>query len=631
VALNRIFNIAAPTRDNLEVMLLLNALTGEAKSVQRLLIAEVANKSLTLDAVLRRFRVEANVRKRGDTAALADSFVAAITSADTRCKRCTGFGHHASACPLARKWECLPQVEAILSQPPPDAKHPRGPFSALFPRADGKSRGSSNAQRAQGGSHGGRGGSRPSLPLHGSAYAMISGVPHGLVNGCLYPVSTPPGTSPSLPATAAAALEEKHTFDVDHNTGEESWEWGFGYAMDITLPTAIPIKPESNVADWHARGKEECVYQLLSNPSLLVHRNLGAWVLDSGATMHCTPELTDLAAVCSIASVNIRGISGKIVRATKVGDMMHHLANGSTFRVRSVLYIPGVDICLISPGRLANAGLETRLLADAARIIRSSDIGVAATGMRVGTGLYTLNLASEPTTLVAHHAFTAVPDEVWHARLGHPAHNHVHWLATSGAVQGMHLDLSFRPPVCQSCIRGKQKVSAVPKRRVGEKLGAFMDLVYCDLSGSVKRTATPNGEHYSMSMLDNYSSYLWTELLKTKDQAADFIIAWHARVSRRHGRILRTLQINNGELKSKKLDAWAAGLGIEVRYTAPYSSSQNGCIERAHQTIASTARTIRLACKLPENMWGECTRNASYLFNFCLTSLLPANTKPDEA
>jgi hypothetical protein len=630
-ALDRIFNIAAPTRDNLEVMLLLNALTGKAESVQRSLIADVANKSLTLDAVLRRFRVEANVRERGDTAALADGFAAAITSADPRCKRCAGFGHRASACPSAREWERSPQVEAILSQPPPDAKHPRGPFSALLPRADGKSRGGGNAQRARGGGRGGRGRSRPSMPSRGSAYAIIGGVPHGLVDGRLYPVGTPPGSSPSSLATAAAALEEEHSPDVDHDTGEESWEWGSGYAMDIALPIAIPIKPESDVADWRARGEEECVYQLSSNPGLLVRRSLGAWVLDSGATMHCTPELTDLAAVRSIAPVNIRGIGSKIVRATKVGDMTHHLANGSTFRVRGVLYIPGVDIRLISLGRLADAGLETRLSADAAHIIRSSDGGVAATGTRVGTGLYTLDLASEPTALVAHHAFAAVPDEVWHARLGHPAHDHVHRLATSGAVQGMHLDLSFRPPVCQSCIRGKQKVSAVPKRRVGEKSGAFMDLVYCDLSGSVERTATPNGEHYSMSMLDDYSSYLRTELLKTKDQAADFIIAWHARVSRRHGRTLRTLQIDNGELKSKKLDTWAAGLGIEVRYTAPYSSSQNGRIERAHQTIAGTARAIRLACELPENMWGECTQTASYLFNFRLTSSLPANTTPHEA
>jgi hypothetical protein len=347
--------------------------------------------------------------------------------------------------------------------------------------------------------------------------------------------------------------------------------------------------------------------------------------------MHCMPELTDLLAVRSIAPVNIRAIGGKLVRATKVSNITHHLANGSTFQVRGVLYIPGVDIRLVSLGRLADAGLKTRLSATAAHIIRSDGGSVTATGTRVGTGLYTLDLVSKPVALVAHHTFAAVPDKVWHARLGHPAHDHVHRLATSGTVQGRHLDLSFRPPVCQSCIRGKQKVSAMPKRRVGEKSGMFLDLVYCDPSGSAEQTATPNGEHYSMLMLADYSSYLWTELLKTKDQAADVIIAWHARMSCRHGRTLCTLQIDNGKLKSKKLDTWAATLGIEVRYTSPYLSSQNGRIERAHQTVASTVRAICLACDLPENMWGECTRSASYLFNFRLTSSLPPNVTPYKA
>jgi hypothetical protein len=249
-ALDRIFTIATPTRENLEVMILLNALAGNAESVQRLLIADVTNSSLTVDAILWRFQVEADVRERKDTAAVADGFAAAITSADPRCRRCAGFGHRASKCLSAREWEQSPQVEAILTQPPLDATNPRGPLGALLPRADGKSRGGGSGgnypQRARGSNRGGRSGSRPNPSPRASVYTMIGGVAHGLVDGRLYPVGTPPSTSPSLPATAAAALEEESPPESEFNNSG-SRDWYSGYALDVAPPATIPITPESDV------------------------------------------------------------------------------------------------------------------------------------------------------------------------------------------------------------------------------------------------------------------------------------------------------------------------------------------------------------------------------------------------
>jgi hypothetical protein len=630
-ALDRIYAISPPTRNNLEVMLLLHALSGDAEYVQRSLLGDVANGTLTTEAILRRYRTEGErLRLKGQTTAV---LAAALASSDPRCGRCAGYGHRRAKCPSPDTWETSSEVRAVpacssseviaaLGCKPADSKRPPGPFNALMPRDGTGSPRGRGSSRARGGHRGGGRG--------GHSYAMIGGMPHGLVEGVLYPVGS--SSAPATPAVAAAALEEEAYSDPEAET-DGAWMYSMDTVEDTHAPwPSPPVVAADESADWRARDSEEQVYQLSANPDLVAHRGTPSWVLDSGATMHCTPELADLANTRSIAPVTVRGIGGKIVRATRVGDMSHVLPGGKTLTISGVLYIPGVDIRLISLGKLADKGLESRLSAIDAKLVRSTDQVLVATGTRVGHGLYMLDVAASPSAYALHRAAAAVPDDVWHARLGHPAHDHVRRLAKSGAVQGMHLDLSFHPTACQPCIRGKQKATAMPKRRVGEKLGAFMDLVFCDLSGSAERTATPNGEHYSMSLIDDHTSFFWTELLKTKDQAYDEIIAWHARVSRRHnGLVLGCLQIDNGELKSKKLDAWAAALGITVRYTAPHSSAQNGRVERVHQTIASTVRAMRIACDLPETLWGEFTRTASYLRNFRLTTALPSNVTPHES
>jgi transposase InsO family protein len=195
----------------------------------------------------------------------------------------------------------------------------------------------------------------------------------------------------------------------------------------------------------------------------------------------------------------------------------------------------------------------------------------------------------------------------------------------------MHVDLSHRPPACQPCIRGKQKHAAVQKRREGERARAFLDLVYVDLSGSQERVATPNGEHYTMNVLDNHTSWPWTFLLKTKDKALLTLIAWHARVCRATGLTLGALNIDNGEMRSHALEAWAAPRGITVRFTSPYTSSDNGRVERLHHSIDNCGRAMRNAAGLPETTWGEFVKTASYLARYRMTKTLPKGVTPYEA
>jgi hypothetical protein len=247
--------------------------------------------------------------------------------------------------------------------------------------------------------------------------------------------------------------------------------------------------------------------------------------------------------------------------AKKVGSKTFKLNDSTSLTVYGVLVIPDTALRLVSIGHLANAGMRTMFDKRHASILAPRGNRAIATVSQAGTGLYCVDIAN----VQLNAARAGVQLERWHARYGHPAADHIDRIIQSDAVEGMHVDLSHRPPKCQPCIRGKQKQTAVPKRREGERASAFLDLVYVDLTGSQERTAMLNGEHYAMNVLDDHTHWLWTFLLKTKDQALPTLVAWHARVTRATGKSVGTLQIDNGELKSIALKEWAGPLGVTIR------------------------------------------------------------------
>lgn len=49
--------------------------------------------------------------------------------------------------------------------------------------------------------------------------------------------------------------------------------------------------------------------------------------------------------------------------------------------------------------------------------------------------------------------------------------------------------------------------------------------------------------------------------------------------------------------------------------TAPYSPQQNGVVERRNRTLLEMTRSILKHMDLPNYLWGEAIRHATYLIN----------------
>ena len=347
------------------------------------------------------------------------------------------------------------------------------------------------------------------------------------------------------------------------------------------------------------------------------------YLSDSCASIHISCERSDFISLKPLQTPRtVRGLGGSSVDAVGVGVIKIKVSKGSYLLLEPALFIPTSTVRLVSVALLAKAGFITTFDYPRAEI-RNKRAGnsIVATGEIIPSrNVYKLNHLS-----VAHNisspstsddrAFLSqsarVPTlDTWHRRLGHVNNQSILDMAKKGLADGMHIDLSNHPPVCQCCILGKQRRSSVPKVRQGPKADRPLRKVYIDLCGP--HLLTPSKNQYSVDIIDDYSGYPWSFGAKTKDAAYEIVIAWANREQVRTGHKIVYINIDRGELKSQRFDQWCAERGITVTFTAPDTSAQNGRGERVHLTLMNQARAMRISCQLPANLWDEFMFTAAY-------------------
>jgi len=97
------------------------------------------------------------------------------------------------------------------------------------------------------------------------------------------------------------------------------------------------------------------------------------------------------------------------------------------------------------------------------------------------------------------------------------------------------------------------------------------------------------GHLYSMNVIDDFSSYIWSLPLARKSEAVNVLQAWHCAVENQTGEKLKIIVTDNGELVSNMMTAWYTLHGIHHQLTAPYTSAHNGRAECLHRTVLGKA------------------------------------------
>ena len=101
-----------------------------------------------------------------------------------------------------------------------------------------------------------------------------------------------------------------------------------------------------------------------------------------------------------------------------------------------------------------------------------------------------------------------------------------------------------------------------------ERLGR----VFVDLCGPMPSVLC-SGCLYSMHVIDDFSSYIWSLPLRSKGNVASVLQLWQKHVTMQTGLPLKILVTNNGELVSKSMKEWCLSLEIDHVVIAPHTSA----------------------------------------------------------
>jgi Integrase core domain len=156
-----------------------------------------------------------------------------------------------------------------------------------------------------------------------------------------------------------------------------------------------------------------------------------------------------------------------------------------------------------------------------------------------------------------------VPDiKTWYCCPRHCNNRAIIDMACHGIVKGMHIDLLSSPTTCDHCILGKQTHLPVLKLHEGLRAECQLEQVYVDLCGPLP-CVSQSRHLFSMNVIDDFSSYVWSIPVQAKSNAAIALRNWHHAVERQTGEKLRVLVTDNSELVSKSITDWCSLHGID--------------------------------------------------------------------
>ena len=146
-----------------------------------------------------------------------------------------------------------------------------------------------------------------------------------------------------------------------------------------------------------------------------------------------------------------------------------------------------------------------------------------------------------------------------------------------------------------------------------------LQLLQVDLCGNFRyRNFTDS--RYFLTIRDAYSRYYTVIHLKNKSDASDKFIEWVRKTENhfagRGGYKVGAVRTDNGgEFVNDTLHEFFRQRGIEHQLTVPYSSFQNGAVERAHRSIENKTRCLLIGGRVPPSLWTEAVTCAVYLIN----------------
>ncbi|CAI7930893.1 unnamed protein product [Closterium sp. NIES-54] len=232
-----------------------------------------------------------------------------------------------------------------------------------------------------------------------------------------------------------------------------------------------------------------------------MHAKPMAVLLDSGFSHHLMGTkavFVDMA--LSDGVKHVRGFNGALKPVEARGTVALQGEAGKRVLIPDVLYVPGIQVNLLSTGQLKESGVQLKGNGDEMLL-------VAATGGVVA--LQTIVSATKST-----------PDRL-HARIAHVSVDTIKSLAKHEVATGLDITPSTGAnPPCVSCVGGKLARHTFPDK--GSDAEEALAVMHIDLCGPF-RVAAKDGSLYFLLLKDRRTRFVWVmPVVKKSDVLREF-------------------------------------------------------------------------------------------------------------
>lgn len=341
------------------------------------------------------------------------------------------------------------------------------------------------------------------------------------------------------------------------------------------------------------------------------------WYLDNGASNHMTGNLEFFSDIDRRITGKVRFGDDSRIDITGKGSIVFVTKEGRKKTLTNVYYIPDLRSNIISLGQATESGCEVRMKEDCL-LLYDRDNRLLMRAKRSPNRLYKVAMEVENTKclqIVRHNESSK-----WHSRLGHLGLTNLKLMVDKKMVTGMP-SFGVEKETCAACLRGKQIRKSFPQES-SYRASRVLELVHGDLCGPIT-PSTAGGNKYVFVIIDDYSRYMWTILMREKSEAFEKFKRFRTLVEQETRGRIRTFRTDRGgEFTSTEFKSYCDSAGIARHLTAPYSPQQNGIVERRNRTLLEMTRSILKHMEVPNFLWGEAVRHATYLINRIATRTL---------
>jgi hypothetical protein len=354
------------------------------------------------------------------------------------------------------------------------------------------------------------------------------------------------------------------------------------------------------------------------------------WWLDTGANIHVTNSLQELQNTRkpSNGELMVNMGNGVKVKVEYIGTAKLLLASGHFLDLKGTAFVPSIRRNLISISLLDKCGYIFE--------IGNGMVTIYYDSVMVGSGflcdgLYKINLMPSlsfpsPSTPIVNAVVGSKRSRVsetssmlWHKRLGHISRPRMERLIKDGILN----DLDFSDfDTCVDCIKGK--LTAKTRRQKNGRSENVLELIHTDICGPITPAALGNYKYF-ITFIDDHSRYGHIELIRNKSESLEAFKTFKATVELQSNKNIKAVKSDRGGEYYGRYDETGQNAGpfarflqvcgIEAQYTMPGTPEQNGVAERRNRTLMDMVRCMLSHSSLPEFLWGEALKTATYILN----------------